>query len=101
MEHAESFKYQPPITGLLSYLPASWVSYAELMRLDRPSGFHYALYVPCLFGVFYAAITSPTQAPFALITDRAVTLLLCSLLARGAAYTWNDAVDRDFDKQVA
>lgn len=69
------------------------------MRLDRPAGF-YALYVLCLFGVLYAAVTSPVPASFALIADRAITLLFCCLLARGAACTWNDAVDRDLDKKV-
>lgn len=70
------------------------------MRLDRPSGL-YALNVPCLFGVFYAAVTSPPQTSFAFITDPAVTLLLWCLLARRAACTWNNAVDQDFDKKVA
>ncbi|KAJ5645809.1 4-hydroxybenzoate polyprenyl transferase [Penicillium lividum] len=97
---AENAKYQPPTTGLVSFLPASWVPYAELMRVDRPGGF-YALYVPCLFGVGYAVAMSPVQPSLALVVDRAITLLLCCLLARGAACTFNDAVDRDFDKQVA
>jgi 4-hydroxybenzoate polyprenyltransferase len=70
------------------------------MRLDRPGGF-YALYVPCLSGVLYAAITSPIQTSPAFIADRIITLLLCCMLARGAACTWNDTVDRDFDKKVA
>jgi hypothetical protein len=46
------------------------------MRLDRPGGF-YALYVPCLSGVLYAAITSPIQTSPAFIADRIITLLLC------------------------
>lgn len=85
MGQAHNAKYQPP-TSLVSYLPTSWVPYAELMRLDRPGGF-YALYVPCLFGVLYAAVTRPVPASLALIADRAINLLFCCLLARGTACT--------------
>ncbi|KAJ5454627.1 UbiA prenyltransferase family-domain-containing protein [Penicillium daleae] len=95
----QNAEYQPP-AGLVSYPPASCLPYAELMRLDRPAGF-YALYVPCLFGVFYAAIASFIQASLGMGIDRTVTLLFFCLLARGAACTWNDTVYRDFDKKVA
>lgn len=100
IQKTETIVYQPPTTGIVSWLPASWVPYAELMRLDRPGGF-WALYVPCLFGVGYATSVGPVQPSPALIADRTVTMLLCCLLARGAACTWNDAVDKEFDKKVA
>lgn len=76
MSRVRNTKYQPPTTVFISYIPASWVPYTELMRLDRPGG-SYALYIPCLFGVFYAAITIPVQPPPAFIADRTITLLLC------------------------
>ncbi|CAI4219699.1 unnamed protein product [Parascedosporium putredinis] len=53
--------YKPPTTGLLAYLPKSWVPYAELVRLDKPAGTHY-LFFPCLFSTLMAA---PMAAPMA------------------------------------
>ena len=50
--------YQPPQTGFLSYLPATWVPYAELIRVTKPCGTYY-FYYPFLFGTLFAACLSP------------------------------------------
>ncbi|KAJ5190251.1 UbiA prenyltransferase family-domain-containing protein [Penicillium cinerascens] len=91
--------YKRPTNYIFPYLPASWVPYAELMRIDRPGGF-ITFYAPCLFGISYATSIAAVQPPIALILDRSITAFLCCVLARGAACAWNDSVDRDFDRKV-
>lgn len=46
--------YKPPSHGIFPLLPASWVPYAELMRLDRLSGF-WAFFWHYLIGLAFAA----------------------------------------------
>ena len=46
--------YQRPKHGIFPYIPISWVPYAELMRLDRLSGF-WAFYWHYLIGLAYVA----------------------------------------------
>ncbi|TEA22740.1 4-hydroxybenzoate polyprenyltransferase [Colletotrichum sidae] len=89
--------YTPPTTGLLSHLPASWVPYAELIRIDKPVGTYY-LFFPCLFSTLMAA-------PMAMATPGTVigtTLLFGSgaLIMRGAGCTINDLWDRNLDPHV-
>ncbi|KAI1119602.1 UbiA-domain-containing protein [Nemania sp. NC0429] len=92
--------YSDPTTGVLSKLPRSWVPYAQLMRIDRPGGL-YAFYFPYLIGlVFGACITSPTPDPGSLLFLAAI-LLPFNIVLRGAACTWNDTVDQDFDRRVS
>ncbi|KAK0637484.1 UbiA prenyltransferase family, partial [Bombardia bombarda] len=90
-----------PTTGLLSLLPASWIPYAQLMRLDRPAGL-YAFYFPYLIGLAYAACIAPptsTPSPSALL-QLAALLLPFNVLLRGASCSWNDTVDQRFDRRV-
>ncbi|KAL9118843.1 MAG: hypothetical protein Q9187_004600, partial [Circinaria calcarea] len=97
---SKSSAYHPPQTGLLSYLPSSWVPYAELVRLDRPTGILY-FYLPFLFGLLYAAcVAQPITPPSSLFTTH-IPLFISIVLLRGAAVAWNDVVDRDLDRQVA
>lgn len=92
--------YNPPDNGFVSYLPACLVPYAELMRLHKPAGY-YAFYFPHLFGTLYAsAISSPLPEP-SLLFQRNLLFMSGSLLLRGAACTWNDTLDADYDRQVA
>ncbi|KAJ5648324.1 hypothetical protein N7490_004696 [Penicillium lividum] len=91
--------YQRPEVGIFPFLPALWVPYAELMRLDRQGGF-ITFYLPCLFGVAYATSIASVQPSTTLLVDRAIRIYLCCVLARGASCTWNDCVDRDFDQKV-
>ncbi|KAI1123752.1 UbiA-domain-containing protein [Nemania abortiva] len=91
--------YSDPTTGVLSKLPRSWVPYAQLMRIDRPGGL-YAFYFPYLIGLAYSAcIVSPVPDPVELLCLAAI-LLPFNIVLRGAACTWNDTVDQDFDRRV-
>lgn len=92
--------YKPPQKGVLSTLPASWVPYAELMRIEKPGGL-YGFYFPYLIGLGYAAcISQPVISPsFVLYTGG--ILLVWNVVLRGAACTINDNLDREFDRQVA
>lgn len=92
--------YTPPTTGLLSKLPASWVPYAELIRMDKPTGTYY-LFFPCLFSTLMAA---PHVVPMATPLSVVGTSLLFfsgALIMRGAGCTINDLWDRNLDPHVA
>ncbi|KAM0349459.1 hypothetical protein HYE67_004619 [Fusarium culmorum] len=92
--------YKPPETGLLSKLPASWVPYAELIRLDKPAGTYY-LFFPCLFSTLMAApMAMPIASPGSVI---GTSLLFFSgaLIMRGAGCTINDLWDRNLDPHVS
>lgn len=91
--------YSPPSTGLLSVLPKSWVPYAELVRLDKPTGTYY-LFFPCLFSTLLAApLAIPMATPMSVI---GTTFLFFSgaLVMRGAGCTVNDLWDRNLDPHV-
>ncbi|KAI1813505.1 UbiA prenyltransferase family-domain-containing protein [Poronia punctata] len=92
-------EYSPPQTGILSQIPASWVPFAELARLDRPTGI-YLFYLPHLFGVLYASCTSTQRINLYDTTYKSVILLLGTVFFRAAACTWNDAMDVEYDRQV-
>lgn len=92
-------KYEPPKTGLLSVLPTSWIPYAELIRLDKPTGTYY-LYFPCLFSTLLAAtLAVPIASPLSVL---GTSLLFFSgaLIMRGAGCTINDLWDRNLDPHV-
>ncbi|KAL4727546.1 Para-hydroxybenzoate--polyprenyltransferase, mitochondrial precursor (PHB:polyprenyltransferase) [Fusarium chlamydosporum] len=92
--------YKPPETGLLSKIPASWVPYAELIRLDKPAGTYY-LFFPCLFSTLMAApMITPVATPGSVI---GTSLLFFSgaLIMRGAGCTINDLWDRNLDPHVS
>lgn len=92
--------YALPSTGLLSYLPKSWVPYAELIRLDKPTGTYY-LYFPCLFSTLLAApLTTPITPPLTVLGYSAL-FLTGALVMRGAGCTINDLWDRNLDPHVA
>jgi len=91
--------YSPPSTGLLSVLPSSWVPYAELIRLDKPTGTYY-LFFPCLFSTLLAApLATPMASPISVL---GTTFLFFSgaLIMRGAGCTINDLWDRNLDPRV-
>jgi 4-hydroxybenzoate polyprenyltransferase len=92
-------RYEPPKTGVLSVLPASWVPYAELIRLDKPTGTYY-LFFPCLFSTLLAApLAVPMASPLSVL---GTSLLFFSgaLIMRGAGCTINDLWDRNLDPHV-
>ncbi|KAM0282817.1 hypothetical protein ACHAQH_002821 [Verticillium albo-atrum] len=91
--------YTPPTTGLLSILPKAWVPYAELIRIDKPTGTYY-LFFPCLFSTLMAApMAMPMASPLSVL---GTTLLFFSgaLIMRGAGCTINDLWDRNLDPHV-
>ena len=90
--------YQRPTSGFISYLPASWIPYAELMRLDKPAGTYY-LFFPCLFSTLMAASYTAT-APLPVLTT-SLCFFAGALIMRGAGCTINDLWDRDLDPRVA
>ena len=91
--------YKYPTSGILSYLPSTFVPYAELMRLDKPTGTYY-LYLPCLFSTLLASlVTSPVPSPTSLLALNAL-LFFGSGLFRSAGCTWDDILDRDLDPKV-
>lgn len=91
--------YTSPKTGLVSKLPQSWIPYAELIRLDKPTGTYY-LFFPCLYSTLMAA---PLAVPMTSIYDVISTTALFfagSLIMRGAGCTINDLWDRNLDPHV-
>ena len=90
--------YQPPTSGFISYLPASWIPYAELMRLDKPAGTYY-LFFPCLFSTLIAA-SYTAAAPLPVLTT-SLCFFAGALIMRGAGCTINDLWDRNLDPRVA
>lgn len=92
-------KYSPPTKGFLSYLPASWVPYAELIRLEKPHGIYMILY-PYIMGLLYAAKIAPAPLPLPLFFHRALYLTIWTVFLRSAGCAWNDNVDQDYDRQT-
>jgi 4-hydroxybenzoate polyprenyltransferase len=92
--------YSPPTKGILSLLPASWVPYAELTRIDKPTGAFY-LYFPCLFSTLLAApMATPMASPGTVIGTSAL-FLAGALIMRSAGCAINDLWDRNLDPHVA
>lgn len=91
--------YTPPTTGLLSIFPASCVPYAELIRLDKPTGTTY-LFLPCLFSTVLAAPLAVPIIPPATVLSTAALFYAGALIMRGAGCTINDLWDRDLDPKV-
>ena len=92
--------YTSPSTGFLSYLPAAWIPYAELMRVHKPAGIMYT-YFPLLFGSLFAAcLSNPIPAPSQMFFAN-VELFAVAFVLRSVGCTWNDIVDRELDRKVA
>lgn len=84
---------------MVSWLPASWIPYAELIRLDKPTGTYY-LFFPCLFSTLLAApLAAPMAPPLAVLTTSAL-FFSGALIMRGAGCTINDLWDRNLDPHV-
>ena len=92
-------RYTPPQHGILSILPAPWVPYAELMRLEKPAGL-YAFYFPYLIGTCYAACIADEPPSLEHVAFLCSLFLVGSVILRGAACAWNDNIDQDFDRKT-
>ncbi|KAH7134815.1 UbiA prenyltransferase family-domain-containing protein [Dactylonectria estremocensis] len=91
--------YQPPKSGILSMIPASWVPYAELIRLDKPAGTNY-LFFPCLFSTLMAAPMAIPMASPGSVIGTSLLFFSGALIMRGAGCSINDLWDRNLDPQV-
>jgi 4-hydroxybenzoate polyprenyltransferase len=91
--------YTPPKTGVLSVLPASWVPYAELTRIDKPAGTYY-LFFPCLFSTLLAAPMAEPMATPGTVIGTTLLFLTGAIVMRGAGCSINDLWDRNLDPQV-
>ena len=91
--------YKSPESGFISYIPARWVPYAELARIDKPVACLY-LYFPCIFGTLLAASISEPMIPPTRLLRVNIIFLIGSFLVRCAGCTWNDIVDQDLDRKV-
>ena len=89
--------YHPPQSGFISYLPKSWIPYAELARLDKPTGTYY-LFFPCLFSTLMAGSFAAAGPSDVLATS--ILFLTGALIMRGAGCTINDLWDRNLDPHV-
>jgi 4-hydroxybenzoate polyprenyltransferase len=92
--------YQPPTSGLLAILPSAVVPYAELIRLDKPTGTYY-LFFPCLFSTLLAAPIATPIAPLSTVIGTTALFLTGAVVMRGAGCTINDLWDRNLDPHVA
>ncbi|KPM41196.1 hypothetical protein AK830_g5363 [Neonectria ditissima] len=91
--------YQRPQSGILSVIPASWVPYAELVRLDKPTGTYY-LFFPCLFSTLMAAPMAVPMADPGSVIGTSLLFFSGALIMRGAGCSINDLWDRNLDPQV-
>ena len=82
-----------------SFFPKWSIPYLRLSRADRPTG-TWLLLIPCWWGILLAA---NEKNNFGLLTYDFWLLIACcggAFLMRGAGCTWNDILDKDFDRQV-
>ncbi|KAI5456282.1 4-hydroxybenzoate polyprenyl transferase [Mariannaea sp. PMI_226] len=92
--------YQSPKSGILSILPASWVPYAELVRIDKPAGTYY-LFFPCLFSTLMAAPMAMPMASAGSVIGTSLLFFSGALIMRGAGCSINDLWDRNLDPHVS
>ncbi|OOF97667.1 hypothetical protein ASPCADRAFT_44598 [Aspergillus carbonarius ITEM 5010] len=90
--------YTPPKRGLVASLPPSWIPYAELLRLDKPTGTYY-LFFPCAYSTLLAASMAPS-VPILQVLGTTVLFFSGALIMRGAGCAINDLWDRNLDPHV-
>jgi len=84
---------------MLSKLPASWMPYAELIRLEQPHG-NYMIYFPHIVGLIYAASAQEKSVTLQTLGHRAAIFMAWTFFMRAAGCAWNDNVDQDFDRKT-
>ena len=73
---------------------ASW-----LMRLDKPAGI-YLFYLPHLVGTLYAACIIDPKPQVTSLVNTNLIFFFGTVFMRGAACSWNDNLDQDYDRRV-
>lgn len=91
--------YRTPSTGILSSIPATWVPYGELIRLDKPAGTIY-LFLPCLWSTLLASTLTPATPEIPMMLTNTALFMVGSIIMRGAGCTINDFWDRKLDPLV-
>ncbi|MGO9389691.1 4-hydroxybenzoate octaprenyltransferase [Rhodoblastus sp.] len=76
-------------------LPANWLPYIQLARLDRPTGWQLLL-APCLDSSCLAGVYSLQKPDYAQLA----LFFLGAVVMRGAGSTFNDLIDRNIDAKV-
>ena len=79
--------------------PAALRPYFRLARVDRPIGF-WLLLIPCWWGLALATVSVLGSDPVASLLY-GLLFAAGAFVMRAAGCTWNDILDRDFDKRVA
>jgi 4-hydroxybenzoate polyprenyltransferase len=92
-------EYQSPKYGILSHVPASWIPYGELARIDKPVGI-WLFYYPHLFGTLFVAACCASPLSIEHVLWINLKLFLGAAFVRAAACAWNDNLDREFDRKV-
>ncbi|CAF9937016.1 MAG: Para-hydroxybenzoate--polyprenyltransferase, mitochondrial precursor (PHB:polyprenyltransferase) [Heterodermia speciosa] len=96
----QSIPYTPPQEGILSHLPAPWIPYAELIRLNRPIGI-IIIHLPFLLGTLFAAAISPSHpSPYKFFAIE-TKLFIATVFLRSSVVAFNDLADRDIDGNIA
>jgi 4-hydroxybenzoate polyprenyltransferase len=95
--HPAALPDAPPSNWLDRFAPEWLKPYGRLARWDRPIGWWLLLW-PCWWSAALAAIADGRAAPR---LWHLALLLVGAIAMRGSGCTYNDLVDRDFDKQVA
>ncbi|EAW10060.1 putative para-hydroxybenzoate-polyprenyltransferase Coq2 [Aspergillus clavatus NRRL 1] len=91
-------RYTPPQRGFIASLPRTWIPYAELVRLDKPSGTYY-LFFPCLFSTLLAAPMASCATPLHVLSTAGL-FFVGAFIMRGAGCAINDLWDRNLDPNV-
>ena len=69
--------------------------FIQLARYDKPVGFM-LLFWPCMWSLLIYSLYIEQLAPFSFF----ILFFIGSIVMRGAGCTWNDFLDKDYDKSV-
>lgn len=109
MNHTErpsTGSHGPGGTGLSDAVPDNWVDtlapsaiqpYLRLARADRPIG-TWLLLLPCWWSLALAELSIAQSLP---TLSSLLLFAIGAFVMRGAGCTWNDIVDREYDRKVA
>jgi 4-hydroxybenzoate polyprenyltransferase len=95
--HPAALPDAPPKNWLDRFAPEWLKPYGRLARWDRPIGWWLLLW-PCWWSAALAAIAAGRGLPS---VWHLALFLVGAIAMRGAGCTYNDLIDRDYDKQVA